>query len=226
MASQDDRIYSIQMEMQRLNNLKRTLRDREKSLDARRAYIGSANTAPTNNIKTLKGALEASLPSYMVPGNVGGVNEVCWPFYFNVTIDLGDDPSITSNTYARSYFQVDQEAAFILQSITRSHMTNAAGQSATITAPIQIDLIDRQSSRRFSNEPIPLQMFGAESLASILPTGMYIQPNAFLDVQANGIPELAQDFNGSGQFTLTFFGYRIRTEDAGKVLSTIFTPIA
>lgn len=225
MSFQDERIYGVQAEMQRLNNLKRALRDREKSLDARRAYIGSGGAVANNNVKTLQGSLQALLPNYMVPGNVGGLNEVTWPFYFSINIDFGANPTFSSNTYAKGSFQIDQEAAFILQSITRTHSTNAAGQAATMNAPIQIDLIDRQSSRRFSNDPIPLQMFGTESLASILPTGMYIQPNAFLDVSANGIMEDGQQFNGSGQFTLTFFGYRIRTEDAGKVLSTIFTPL-
>jgi hypothetical protein len=42
-------------------------------------------------------------------------------------------------------------------------------------------------------------------------------------VIANGIPVVGQDFTGSGVFQLSFFGYRVRTEDAGKVLSTIFS---
>ncbi len=224
MSYQDERVNQIQGEITHLNNVKRALREREASLDARKRFINSPGAFQNNNVKSLRQSLMGALPNYMMPGNVGGINEVTWPFYFQVNIDLGADPTIAANTFAKGFYQVDQEAAFLLQSICRSHSTNAAGQSATINAPLQIELIDRQSSRRFSNDPIPLQMFGFNSMPSILPTPMYIQPNAFLDVVVNGIPEIGQDFTGSGSFQLSFFGYRIRTDDAGKVLSTIFAP--
>jgi len=224
MSYQDERVNQIQGEINRLNNVKRALREREASLDARKRYIEKPGSFANNNVKSLRGSLMQALPNFMMPGNVGGINEVTWPFYFQVNIDLGADPTIAANVIAKGFFQVDQEAAFLLQSVCRSHSTNAAGQSATINAPLQVELIDRQSSRRFSNDPIPLQMFGFDSLPSILPTPMYIQPNAFLDVVVTGIPETGQDFTGSGAFQLSFFGYRIRTDDAGKVLSTIFAP--
>lgn len=219
---QDDRVNSIQAEINRLNNLKRVLRERERSLDARKMHLDQPGVFTVNNVKGLRKSLMGNLPGFMMPGNVGGINEVTWPFYFQANVDFGDDPTINDSTFARSFFQVDQEAAFLLMSIGRSHSTNAAGQSATFNAPLQVELIDRQSSRRFSDKPIPLQMFGYDSLPSVLPTPMYIQPNAFLDVVVNGIPTTDQDFTGSGLFQLTFFGFRIRTEDAGKVLSTIF----
>jgi|GEM_PF-1481552 len=225
----DDQVNQVHAEINRLNNLKRALRERERSIDSRRMYLnsnktfGSANNgSTTNNVRALRNSLFGNLPNNMIPGNVGGINEVTWPFYFQTLIDMGDDPTIVENTFARGFFQVDQEAAFLLTSIARSHSTNAAGASATINAPLQIELIDRQSSRRFSDKPFPLQMIGFDSCPSILPVPMYIQPNAFLDVVVNGIPATDQDFTGSGVFQLSFFGYRIRTEDAGKVLSTIF----
>jgi hypothetical protein len=221
---QDDRANAVQSQINHLNNVKRALREREKSLDARKMYLDSPGVFNSNSIKTLRTGLQGALPNFMMPGNVGGINEVTWPFYFQIDIDMGDDPSISSNIFSltKNFFQVDQEAALLLMSIGRSHSTNAAGQSATIDAPLQVELIDRQSSRRFSDKPFPLQMIGLDSLPSVLPTSMYIQPNAFLDVIVNGIPDSPQDFTGSGVFQLSFFGMRIRTEDAGKVLSTIF----
>jgi hypothetical protein len=224
MSYQDDRSNQIQGEINRLNNIKRALREREKSLNARQQYLDNPQAFPVNNIKGLRNSLLGNLPNFMMPGNVGGINEVTWPFYFQVNIDMGDDPTVSQHNFSitKNFFQVDQEAAFLLQSVGRSHSTNAAGQSATFSAPLQIELIDRQSSRRFSDKPFPLQMVGLDSIPSVFPTPMYIQPNAFLDVIVNGIPELEQHYNGSGLFQLSFFGYRIRTEDAGKVLSTIF----
>lgn len=225
MSYEDDRIYGIQQQINHLNNVKRSLREREKTLNARAMYLNNPQSFPANSVKNLRQSLLGNLPNHMVPGNVGGINEVTWPFFFQVNLDFGDDPAIADNIFAKSFFQVDQEAAFLIMSIDRAHSTNAAGQSATINAPIQIELIDRQSSRRFSNAPVPLQMYGTNSCPSILPTPMYMMPNAFLDIVASGIPAAAfpVDFTGSGAFQLSFFGYRIRTEDAGKVLSTIFS---
>lgn len=226
MAYQDDRMNQIQAQMMHLDNLKRQLREREKSLDARKLYLDQPQTFAASSVKTLKSSLLQNLPNYMMPGNVGGLNEVTWPFYFQLEVDFGQDPIISSSIIKKSFYQVDQEAAFLMMSIIRSHSTDAAGASATINAPLQVDIIDRQSSRRFSDKPIPLQMFGIDSVPSVMPTPMYVQPNAFIDVSVSGITDQELEFTGSGKFQLSFFGYRIRTDDAGKVLSTIFTNYA
>lgn len=220
--AQDDRIDQIQSSINHLNNVKRALRDREQNLNARAQYLNNPGTFPVSNVKSLRESLLGNLPEHMMPGNVGGINEVTWPFYFQAQLDFGDDPTISQTSIVKSFFQVDQEAAFLLMSVERTHNQDADGASATQNAPIQIDLIDRQSSRRFSSQNIPLQGIGFNSLPSIFPTPFYLQPNAFLDITASGMNITPQDFTGSGLFTLSFFGYRIRTEDAGKVLSTIF----
>ena len=222
MAYQDDRVNAVRAQINHLTQLKRALRERERSLNARSMVLSSPQTFPGNNVKSLKDSMIGNLPSHMVPGNVGGINEVTWPFYFQIEMDMGDDPSISETLIRRGSFQVDREAALLLMSVSRAHNTDDLGASATILAPLQVEIIDRQSSRRFNNAPMPLQMIGQNSNPSIFPTPMYIQPNAFLDVVVSGINTIPQDFSGSGRFQLSFFGYRIRTEDAGKVLSTIF----
>jgi hypothetical protein len=224
MAYQDDRVNAIQAQIDNLNNIKRALREREKSLNARAMYLNNPQSFAANNIKGLQEGLLGKLPNHMIPGNVGGINEVTWPFLFQINLDIGTNPSVVNTSFTRGSFQVDQEAAFLLMSISRAHSTNAAGQSATINAPLQVEIIDRQSSRRFNNAPMPLQMIGQNSCPSIMPTPMFVQPNAFIDFVVSGIPASPVTFNGSGVFQLSFFGYRIRTDDAGKVLSTIFAP--
>lgn len=224
MSYQDDRMNEIAASIQHLENVKRLLRQREKNLKAREQYLKNPGTFSANNVRNFRDSMQGSLPSYMMPGNVGGVNEVTWPFLFNVTLDFGANPSIADNVFARNFYQVDQEAAFLILSISRAHQTDENNASATFLAPIQIEFIDRQSSRRFMSEPMPLQMLGSNSCPSIYPTAFYMPPNSILDVVASGIPPAAfpVDFTGSGEFQLSFFGNRIRTEDAGKVLSTIF----
>lgn len=220
----DDRSNHIQAEIQRLENLKVQLRNREKSLKAKEIYLSQRPSFGASNVQDMRQAFTQMLPNFMQPGNVGGITEVTWPFLFNVNIDFGDDPSIAENISARGFYQVDQEAAFLIMGITRSHSTDADGASGTILAPIQLDFIDRQSTRRFSSTPVPLQAIGQNSVMTVFPTPMYMMPNAFMDVVATGIPpaDNPQEFSGSGAFQLSFFGNRIRTEDAGKVLSTIF----
>ena len=224
MAYQDDRVNAIQAQIDNLTNLKRGLREREKSLNARAMYLNNPQTFPANNVKSLQDSLMGSLPKHMVPGNVGGINEVTWPFLFQINLDIGTNPTVIDSSFTKGSFQVDQEAAFLMMSISRSHSTDANGQSATINAPLQVEIIDRQSSRRFNNAPMPLQMIGQNSCPSIMPTPMFVRPNAFIDFVVSGIPSSGVSFNGSGKFQLSFFGYRIRTDDAGKVLSTIFAP--
>jgi len=220
--STDQRVNDIQAQINHLDNIKRTLRQRENDLDARSRYLNTNPTVPAGNVQRMRSSMNSILPAYMMPGNVGGINEVTWPFFFQIDFDLGDNPTVIDSSFTKNFFQIDQEAALLLMAVSRSHGTDAAGFSATVNAPLQVELIDRQSSRRFSNAPTPLQMFGFNSQPSILPTPMYLPPNDFLDVVVNGIPATAQNFTGSGKFQLSFFGYRIRTEDTQKVLSTIF----
>lgn len=218
----DQRSQDIQTQINHLDNVKRVLREREADLDSRNRYLDANKTIPAGNVQIMRRSMNSILPAYMMPGNIGGINEVTWPFMFQIDFDLGDNPTIIDSSFTKNFFQVDQEAALLLMAVSRAHNTNAAGFSATVNAPLQVELIDRQSTRRFSNAPTPLQMFGFNSQPSILPTPMYVPPNDFLDVVVNGIPATGQDFNGSGKFQLSFFGYRIRTEDTNKVLSTIF----
>lgn len=220
----DDRMNHIQGEIQRLENLKLQLREREKSLKAKEIFLNNPRSFGSSNVQAMRHEFMNMLPNYMMPGNVGGITEVTWPFLFNVNIDFGDNPTIADDQKATGFYQVDQEAAFLIMGMTRSHSTDENGASATILAPIQLDFIDRQSTRRFSSSQVPLQTISQNSIMTIFPTPMYMMPNAVMDVIATGIPPAAnpQEFTGSGAFQISFFGNRIRTEDAGKVLSTIF----
>lgn len=218
---------AVMHEINHLTSLRKQLRAQEKSLDARLQSMPQPSQFQTGNIKQLKSNLEGFLPQYMMPANIGGLNDVAWPFWFNMNFDATTIlPVLSENSTIRQSFQVDQEACFILMSIARSHDTDSSNLSATEDAPLQVDIIDRQSSRRFETGRTPLQQFGYNANPSILPTGMLILPNAFLDCVVSGIPPAGspQDWSaqGSPTFQLTFFGYRTRIEEAGKVLSTIF----
>lgn len=171
--------------------------------------------------KTLKGELSKVIPSYMMPGNVGSYTKVTWPFFYQMNFDFGTNPSWTSNTRQTQSFQVSQEAALLLAAVSRkSYSYNTASEMA----PLSIEIRDRQSSRQMNDRPIPMQAIGSRSRPTVLPTAMLIMPNAFIDVtMTSWIPSgVTQATTGTGKFQFCFFGYRIRVEDADKVLSSVF----
>jgi hypothetical protein len=218
----DERLNNIQAEMQHLTNLKRQLREQEKSLDVRAKTLAEPAQFQRNNVKEFKEQMGANLAPHMLPSNVGALNEVAWPFFFQVDIDFGQNPELSINRRVRSFFQVDQEAAFLLMSVSVAYSKDDTNNSALESAPVQVEFIDRQSSRRFNNSALPLQMIGTNSNPMIMPTPMYIQPNAILDVEASGMQETPFSYAGSGKVQFSFFGYRTRVENAQNILSTIF----
>lgn len=222
MSYQDDRDNNLDAEIEKLLNVRRMQRQREKSLIGRSQYLAQPSQFQLNNVKSLKGQLNENFAPYMNPVNVGAINEVAWPFWFQVDLDFGTDPDIASNVFQKGFFQVDQESAAILMSVIVGYGTDAAGASALQYAPMQVEFIDRQSSRRFNTGPLPVQQLGENSNPAILPVGMLLMPNAFLDVVASGIPDISQPTTGSGILSFSFFCYRTRIENASKVLSTIF----
>lgn len=168
----------------------------------------------------LKQHLKKLLPPGMVPGNVGHVNEVMWPFFHVLQFDFGTNPTYGPTTTQSRSFQVTQEACLLLSKITRKSYDYS---NASDLAPLSITIRDRQSSRQLNDRPIPIQMIGKKSRPTVLPTPYLIMPNAFIEVEVRSWLTAAQTASvGSGKFDLVFEGYRIRIEDQDKVLSTIF----
>jgi hypothetical protein len=195
---------------------------RKKERDFRRKGIIPMSNLPTGaqegNVSALL-QLMGTLPPHMRPGNVGSYNKVTWPYWNQVNFDFGVNPTWTAATKQTQSFQVSQEAAFILMSITRKAYTYS---TASELAPLQLEIRDRQSSRQLNDRPIPLQMIGKRSRPTILPTPMLIMPNAFIDLTLTSWITGSQATVGNGKHQISFFGYRVRVEDADKVLSSIF----
>lgn len=167
----------------------------------------------------LRKHLEAFLPPYMIPGNVGDVNQVTWPFWEVVSFNFGTNPTWSPTTRQTQSFQVTQEAGFLLTSISRK---SYGYDTSTDLAPLQFEIRDRQSSRQLNDRSIPIQMIGKRSLPTVLPTPMLLLPNAFVDITMTSWITASMATTGTGRIDLVFHGYRIRVEDQEKVLSTIF----
>lgn len=167
--------------------------------------------------------LKKFLPANLLPGNVGDIDKVTWPFWFPLTFNFGTNPTYNSATRQLQSYQVSNEAGFLLMSIGRKAWD---GSIAGDLAPLQVEIRDRQSSRQFNDRPIPIQMIGKKSRRTVLPTPMLISPNAFLDVtMTSWVPDtglLSMPTVGNGRHELSFFGYRIRGEDMNKMYASIF----
>lgn len=168
----------------------------------------------------LKEELARKLPVNLMPGNVGDLAKVAWPFWFQVNFDFGPAPTWTPATSQTSSFQVTQEAAFLIMGIYRkSNSYSTAGE----LAPLLLQIRDRQSSRLFMDKPMPWQTIGKKSRPTIFSTPMLVMPNAFIDVTLTTFATNQATAPGeSGKQQVSFFGYRVRVEDADQVLSSVF----
>lgn len=172
------------------------------------------------SMNPLKQHLKNILPAYMVPGNVGDFTEVTWPFWHTVEFDFGTNPVFGPNTRQTKSFQVTQEAGFLVTGISRK---TYAYSTASELAPLQIEIRDRQSSRQLNDRPIPLQMIGKKSRQTVLPTAYLLMPNAAVDIiMSSWLTADAAASVGSGKVEISIHGYRMRIEDAEKVLSTVY----
>ena len=168
---------------------------------------------------SLEQELVKRLPSSLIPGNVGNLYDVAWPFNYTVPFDFGTDPTYGPNTQQIQTFQNTQEAAFILGGITRkAYAYSEAGE----LAPLQVLIKDRQSTRQFMDIPIPLQAIAKKTPITTFEVPLVIMPNAFIDVIITSWQTANQATVGSGRHDITFVGYRTRTSDIGTVLSTVF----
>jgi hypothetical protein len=161
--------------------------------------------------------LKAKLPSSLMPGNVGGVDNVTWDYSFPITFDLGTSPTIGPTFRVSKFFQVQQEAAFILKNISWT-----ANSQAAYLAPFSVELRDRQSSRFFQNTPIPVQSYGDRYLATQLDSPLFIAPNAFVDITLSTWIPTEVTLVGPISYTFSFRGVRIRVQDAADVLGNVF----
>lgn len=216
---QPHEIAEVQKEIESLERLRRNLRAQERGLQAREQALRSEPMVKQENLRE---NLEKFLPPHLMPGNVGGLNTVAWPFWFQVGFDFGTNPTITANTRQTQSYQITQEAAFLLLAVSRQ--ANAYGTSGHL-GPYTVEIRDRQSSRQFNDRPVPIQMISAKpGRPTRLPTAMLLMPNAFIDVtMASWLTgALSQATVGSGVHQFSFFGYRVRIEDTEKVLSSVF----
>lgn len=173
--------------------------------------------------KTLQYNMQQGLNAPFLPGNVGDINRVIWPFWFTTSkVTLAPNQSINAN------FTVTQEAGFVMMSYTRAIFMEAAqaGNFVLIDPDqpngsgkandLSFTIRDSQSSRIFNNIPQNANQVGYWKKPTILPTPQLFLPNSNIQIswQNNSQTNTYRPF-------LSFFGYRLRIDHAKDILGTV-----
>jgi hypothetical protein len=177
-----------------------------------------AKGSPQNLAATLKDAL----PPQMLPGNIGDLNNVFWPFYFTFTA-----PELPPNSGSIGSFTVTQEASFILLNISQVVFKKVAGSYTAINAlnsdealnnanNLNIAFRDAQSSRTFMQLPMGISEIGCAEFPTILNQPQMFLPNSTIEC-------IYQNSNATETFVpfVTMFGYRLRVDNSASILSLI-----
>lgn len=226
----------LQKLQQQVNGIAALVNSKEKSIQIRESQL-KQNQAQLNGMRGMRGMgannpaanLQANVATsagqMLTPGNIGDINSVIWPFYFPT--DLLDSALGPNETF-QTGFSVTQEAAFVMMSFTTTiYLVEGEdpNESWTYLDPDQgetapgltFTLRDGSSSRQFYNQPIPISGYGNPRFPTKFPRPMMLLPNQVMQVQFTNSHPTNSYFP-----LLTAFGYRIRIDDAQKLLSLVY----
>jgi len=178
-----------------------------------------------NSAPDLYRNIKSNIPTKLMPGNVGDINRVIWPFWFTFTA-----PELQPNQTSQASFSVTQEAAFIWMAFSKVVFKRTGGGPYSYTAidsnqedpsvgeanGLTFQFRDAQSSRVFSQQPVPIDAFGDPNFPSVLQTPVMFLPNSTVEC-------LYSNSDSSAIYVphITMFGYRVRLENAEQILSMV-----
>lgn len=196
----------------------RKLRMHERSLAAREKALSNQYQMPNSSIEAVRSSMMAGLPIDIVPLNIGNIEKAAWNYWFPVNFLFSGVTEINQNLRQTSYFQVDQEAAFIM-----THVSYNFRDSDQYTA-WNISFTDRQSQRQLQNNPVPITSFGQRGLQTKLTTPYLLMPNAQFEVtlQSTQFGTFTPVAPVDIALQMTFHGIRMRVDDASEILSTMY----
>jgi hypothetical protein len=224
-----DQTQMLQIQVEQLQAQARKLQDyvaqKQMILNAKEEQLRRGLLSP-DAVQNLDRKMKSSLPSWLSPGNVGDLNQVIWPFMF-VSENLSP---IAPEQTLRTQFSNTQEASFICTHFTKAVFTydaitneelyinpdDQSTPSSGVATDLQFSIRDGLSSREFFNSAANLDEYGHPRFPTRLPAPQFIIPRGTYEITfSNNNPTL--------YFVpvITFFGYKMRVENADALLSTI-----
>lgn len=167
------------------------------------------------------------MPFFLAPGNVGDINTVIWPFWFPTPmVTLAPSQTLSSS------ITISKVAAFVAVSFTKTVFLRtepAPGQvsyqylnpddpaMAGMSQGLSFSWRDAQSTREFVDRTVSLDHYGNPRFPHLLPSPQLFLPNSQVEFQfTNGHP------TSTLAVGVTFYGVRVRTDEAGQILSTVY----
>lgn len=209
---------------QHLSQQKRDLQEQINRMQIQMLKRENSYNQKTNNLagSNPPASQAGVLPFWMAPGNVGDINRVIWPFWFTTQM-----VQIGPNSQVPSGFSVTQEASFVALSYTKSvfvrttvpainyqYLDPEAPAGAGQATGLSFTLTDNTSTRQFIDKSLDTDQVGAPRFPTALPAPLLILPRSNISVNyinSNTVNTFVCFF--------TFFGYRIRIEDAYEIRS-------
>lgn len=168
--------------------------------------------------------METGIMTGFKPGNVGDINRVVWPFFFPFSSQGDVNPGQT----VLESFSVTQEAGFLWRTTTKAAFKKVAGEYTYLDPAnfndelgnangLKFVIRDAQSTREYHGRSgQDLDTLGYANFPSINSSTVFLLPNQTMQIQFTN----THATNVYRPFVV-FFGYRLRIEDAQKILSTV-----
>jgi hypothetical protein len=194
----------------------------EQELERNRKMDEKLNSRINGSPENLNNNFRNALPPDMLPGNIGDINNVFWPFYFTFSA-----PELPPNSGSIGSFTVTQEASFILMDIKKVVFLKAGGIYTAIDAlspdaalssanDLSVILRDAQSTRTFMQLPLAIDEIGCAEFPTKLKKAQMFLPNSTIEC----IYQNSSTVNTYVPF-ISVFGYRLRVENSSSILSLI-----
>ncbi len=232
------KMKEYQSKLQQLQNIKSIVDSKERSIALRESQLkqgqrslggmrGMRGLGAESSASDLLANIKSAVGGQLTPGNIGDINGVIWPFYFPT--DVPESPLAVDETF-QTGFSVTQEAAFIFMSFVKTvYLVEDPGgpaESWTYLDPddsnpsapgLVFTLRDGSSSRQLFNTPMAMDHFGNPLFPTKFPRPVMLLPNQVMQIQfVNQHPT-----NVYMPF-LTAFGYRVRVDEAQKLMSLVY----
>lgn len=167
---------------------------------------------------------ETGILSGFKPANIGDINSVLWPFFFQFsTNDLAPGASDTFS------FSVTQEAGFLMRQISQVTYRKLDSGTYEYINPFYWDedanspnglvfnIEDAQSSRVYNGRTAEeVSMLGNANFPKIYPSTVFLLPNQTMLLNLSNTNTIE-----TYRCYVTVMGYRVRVQDAQKILSTV-----
>jgi len=204
-------------------------RNRQMANRLQRRGMGYASSPSNGGAVSLTEKFQTGILSGFQPGNIGDINRAIWPFAFQFSAS-----NILPGQSVVSSFSVTQEAGFLIRQISHSTFRLVGGvytyidpfyfdESSNSPNGLVFTLEDAQSSRNFNGRtPKDISVLGNANFPSIYPSTLYMLPNQTMLLNlSNTTNQPNINTNETFRTFVTVWGYRIRTEEAAKILSTV-----